>query len=214
MARRSKDNAVDWDAIERQYRLGQRTNAQLADEFGVSGSSIGRRAKSHGWVVDKADEVAAVAASLLIQNASGNANPNATPSALEIKAAGHAAADVVLGHRKGLRKLTALRDVMLDELAASSTQEGQDALESLLQAAYGDDADDTSARRRLDKALSLSGRIDDLKRLAEIDERIRKGEREAFGLDAKGATPEGASVTARIGIEFVSAPRRAEDDDE
>jgi len=190
MARRTKDNAVDWDAIERQYRLGQKSNKQLGEEFGVDHSSVGRRAKRYGWVVDKAAEVTAVANALLIQNATGNANPNATPSALEIKAAGQAQADVVLLHRRGLRRLAGLRDTMLDELGASSSVDGQHLIARMHEIVYGSDEEDSkraeALRRELNRALSLSGRVDDLRKLAEIDERVRRGEREAFGMDDKG----------------------------
>jgi hypothetical protein len=39
------------------------------------------------------------------------------------------------------------------------------------------------ANDALRKAMSRSGLIDDLKKLAEVDERVRKGEREAFSID-------------------------------
>ena len=48
--RRGKDNAIDWPSIEEQYRLGLKSNLQLANEFGVECSSIGRKAKRDGWV--------------------------------------------------------------------------------------------------------------------------------------------------------------------
>lgn len=58
MARRSKENAIDWDAIEVAYRLGAKSNTQLANEFGVECSSIGRRAKRCGWVSGRLREAA------------------------------------------------------------------------------------------------------------------------------------------------------------
>ena len=39
------------------------------------------------------------------------------------------------------------------------------------------------ANDALRKAMGRSALVDDLKKLAEVDERVRKGEREAFGLD-------------------------------
>ena len=115
MARRSKENAIDWDVIERQYRLGQKSNKQLAEEYGVQPSSIGRRATKDGWVQDKRKDVDTATNSLLIQNANGKSNPNATPSALDVKAAAQANVDVILGHRKGLARLAAQRDRLLAE---------------------------------------------------------------------------------------------------
>lgn len=191
MARRSKENAIDWDAIERQYRLGTKSNSQLALEFNLEVSSIGRRAKKYGWVANKTEEVQATRESLLIQAALGNANPNATPSALEVKAAAQQGADVVMGHRKGLARLSALRDKLLDEVEAIT-----DNLELFqnLGELLDESGEDASGRFKSDKrnevyrrVISMSERIDNAKKLVEIDEKVRKGEREAFGIDAEGA---------------------------
>lgn len=189
MARRTKDNAVDWNAIERTYRLGKKSNKQLGADFDVDHSSIGRRAKKFGWVVDKSEEVDAVTNSLLIQAASGNANPNATPSALEIKAAGQTNADVVLNQRVGLRRLGALRDGMLDHMEGAVAHM-PDLADLIEQMRNPDDNGQDRVNDRMRKALGRSDLIDDLKKLAEIDEKVRKGENEAFGIGKdKGLEP-------------------------
>lgn len=191
MGRRSAENAIDWDGIERQYRLGKKSNKQLAEEFYVSASSIGRRADKCGWVANKAQEVDAATNSLLIQNASGNANPNATPTPAEIKVAAQTNADVVLGHRLGLRRLRALREKLLNELELiTDNQELFGQLGRLLDES-GPDAGGTSRRDKLSelyrKVISLTERISNTKQIAEIDEKIRRGEREAFGVDSAEA---------------------------
>lgn len=187
MARRGKDNAIDWDAIERQFRLGTKSNSQLAQEFGVEVSSIGRRAKKFGWVASKKEEVDATRDSLLIQAALGNANPNATPTALEVKAAAQQGADVVMKHRTGLARLGALRDKLLGEIEVIT--DNVDLFEDLAKV-MDQSGEDANGRFKADKqneiyrkVISMSGRIDDVKKLAEIDEKVRKGEREAFGID-------------------------------
>lgn len=187
MARRSKENAIDWDAIHRQYRLGTKTNLQLANEFGIEASTLGRKAKRDGWVQDKTEDVGAVANTLLIQAVSGNANPNATPSALEVKAAGQAVADVVLGHRKGLGRLGAIRDKLLGEVEViTDNLENFERLGEMLDRS-GEDDSGKQIRDKLNETyravISMSERIDNVKKLAEIDEKVRKGEREAFGVD-------------------------------
>lgn len=187
MARRSAENAIDWDAIERQFRLGTKSNNQLAKEFGVETSSIGRRAKKFGWVANKKEEVQATTEALLIQAALGNANPNATPTQLEIKAAAQVGADVVLKHRAGLARLGALRDKLLGEVEAITDNVALFERLGELMDESGEDANGTFRRDKQNeiyrKVISMSGRIDDVKTLAEIDEKVRKGEREAFGLD-------------------------------
>jgi len=187
MARRTAENAIDWNAIERQYRLGNKSNKQLGLEFGLDHSSIGKRAKAKGWVVDKSEEVEAVTNSLLIQSASGNSNPNSTPTDMEIKVAAQVATDVVLTHRSGLRRLGGLRDSLLTELEAVTDHQGDYATLAELLDESGPDATGTWRKDKLNEAyrkvISFSGRIDDLKKLTEVDEKVRKGEREAFGLD-------------------------------
>lgn len=187
MGRRSD---IDWDAIERAYRLGTQTNKQLAVHFGVEPSTIGRRATKHGWVQDRNKDVVVATESLLIQAASGNANVNATPTQTEVKVAAQVAADVVLGHRKGLRRLSALRDKLLCEIEiVTDNPEEFERLGELL------DMTDTDSKGnlRIDKLnqlyrkiISMPERVDAFKKLSEVDERVRKGEREAFNIGAEG----------------------------
>lgn len=186
MARPSKENAADWEAIERAYRLGNKTISQLADEYGVNKSSISRRAKSSGWIQDKTEEVQTIASALLTQslcvNATQNATSNATPSAFDVQIAAQTQANVVLGHRKGLAKLSGLRDRLLDDIEGAIDLLGshKDILSAL------SDGDGEALVSRVSKVLGRSVIIDDLKKLAEIDEKVRKGEREAFGIKEEG----------------------------
>lgn len=181
MARRAQGE-IDWSAIQKQYRLGKKTNTQLAAEYGISTSSIGRRAEKEGWVQDKVEEVDSVTNSLLIQAASGKQDPNATPNATEIKAAALANADVVMSHRQGLSRLKRLKEKMVDHLESVIDNFG-DLGEVIEMARCPDENGVDRANDRLRKAMDRSSVVDDLKKLSEIDEKVRKGEREAFGLD-------------------------------
>ena len=210
MARRSKENAVDWDAIRRQHRLGKKSNTQLSDEFKVSVSSIGRRAKAEGWVVDKSDEVDAVTNSLLIQNASGNANPNATPSALEIKAAAQTNADVVLKHRRLIGRTQSLFTTLLEELEVASDREGSALIEQLAELAYppkDGETEEQAAQRQarvakmLRNLLDGGARIDSAKKLTEMLEKLVRLEREAFGINGKEEGEGAYEATLRRVIE-------------
>lgn len=201
MARRSKDNAIDWDALEKQYRIGQKSNKQLGEEYSVDPATIGRRAKKFGWVVDKSEEVAAATNSLLIQAASGTSNPNATPSALDIKAAAQTNFTVIMGHRAGLARLAKVKDKMLDHI--ESAVEGMTSVDEIVAFVRNASDDDESVGKALEmlrKAVGRGALVDDLKKLSEIDEKVRKGEREAFGIDKEGDKPafEYEAVLRRI----------------
>lgn len=182
MARPSKENVADWEAIEKAYRLGNKSLAQLGEEYGVSHTSISRRAKKHGWIQDKTEEVQTIANALLTQSLCNNAPKNAQPGAFDIQVAAQTQANVVLGHRKGLARLSGLRDRLLDDIEGAIDLLGshQEILAALA------DGDGEALVSRVSKVLGRSVIIDDLKKLAEIDEKVRKGEREAFGIKEEG----------------------------
>lgn len=184
MPRRSAHNAIDWAAIERQFRLGQKTNKQLAYEFKVSESQIGRKAKAGCWVPDRVEDVAALTSALLEENR--NAIANATPTDFEVQVAARTNADVVFEHRAGLARLRALRDKLLHEVEAITDNLAQ--AYKLAELTRNEDARGHDRRNDLlRRVISMPERIEATKKLAEIDERIRKGEREAFGMDKESS---------------------------
>lgn len=193
MTRRSD---IDWDAIEREFRLGQKTNKQLAFEHGVQASSIGRRAVKYDWTQDKSAEVRMRADNMLLKataQGSGKAierkqSAKATPDGLEIQAAATARVDVVLGHRKGLDRISRIRDTMLDEIEAQTSQ--MDLLTQIVEVAREPGEGGIDKRNDLlRRVISLPSRVDSLKKLTEVDEKIRKGERDAFGISIDEGTP-------------------------
>jgi hypothetical protein len=219
MARRSD---IDWDSIEVQYRLGQKTNKQLAAEFKVEGSTIGRRAEKYGWVQDKSAEVHTRANNLILRavvdertgkNANGNANVNATPTDADIKVAAQIEADKVLEHRHGLRKLTGLKDKLV--LRLENAIDGKDMLDEII--ALSSMPDEKGHDRRTDllnKIMDMPALANTLKTLAEVDEKIRKGEREAFGMSLEPTNPGGEIAEfiksiSRAGSSFPVAPEPA-----
>jgi DNA-binding ferritin-like protein len=90
--------------------------------------------------------------------------------------------DVVLGHRKGLSRLRAIKDklILQIEQAVDDFPDLHELIDSLRKA--GEEADDRFVET-MRRAMSRPQLIEDLKKLSEIDERTRKGEREAFALD-------------------------------
>ena len=89
---------------------------------------------------------------------------------------------MVLGHRKSLGRLAHLRDKLVENIegAIDSLGRHDDILAAL------EDGDGEALVSRVSKVLGRSVIIDDLKKLTEIDEKLRKGEREAFGIKEEG----------------------------
>ncbi len=194
---------LDVEALERDYRTGNFTDRELGEKYGVSHTAIQNRARRNGWQKDIAGAVRNLTAARLIEaEVAKVANnevakrvakqvANAVPATIEVVAAmAEVNSAVILRHRTGLRKIGELRDKMLAEIEAIS--DAPELFEQLGEIMGGADEDGKEDRmgRAYRKVISLSSRIADTKSLAEIDERVRKGEREAFGLDAADATGE------------------------
>lgn len=205
MARRKQEDAIDWVAIERHYRIGQKSNLQLGAEYGVDPSGIGKRAKKYGWVQDKRQEVEQTTNSLLIQAASGRSDPNSTPSPTEIKVAAQAAADVVLEHRQGLKRLKKIHADLLAQMeGVVANLVAIDEIVTMVR--KEDDRGVDRANDALRRAMERPQLVEDLKKLADIDERIRKGEREAYDLDKekdKGSAYE--QLLERLGAQAAAS---------
>lgn len=164
MPRRSQENAIPWDDVERQYRLGRKSNKLLAAEFRVSESTIGRRAKRFGWKPDMSDAVTSRRSKILTHTEAKNAE-NATPKTWEIEVAARTEADLIRRHRSSLQRLTSIHE----ELSAELEQSSQTIVPS---------------HEMKHPSLSLTERADVLKKLVDVDERLRRGECEAYGISA------------------------------
>ncbi len=122
---------------------------------------------------------------------------------------GQASADVVLGHRAGLWRLRKVGNALLEELETSCLPEGQELIRELVEVMSEPDDDETEEepkrraermRKTMAAITGLPNRIDSLKKLSEINERIRKGEREAFGIDSnKGGEGGFEDLLRRLG---------------
>ena len=82
---------------------------------------------------------------------------------------------VILGHRTGLARLNEIKNKLLNQIeqAADNLPDLEEVIE-----------------------MSRSALVDDLKKLADVDEKARKGEREAFKIDAPAEkTPDEAAAS-------------------
>ena len=164
---------IDWCAIENDYLITRMTLRELEAKHGCPRNTISRRANKEGWKRDMSEAVRKVTRALLIEEVAQQVSAQQIEGVTQhtihqlksnteaVMAAAEVNKQVILSHRAGLKKITTIRDKLLDYV--------ETAVDALLV--------DPEPRAR-------STLIDDLKRLAEVDERVRKGEREAFGLDA------------------------------
>lgn len=206
----SEKPSPDWRQIEQDYRVGIKSVRQIAGEHGVSHTAIQKAAKRHEWSRDLSAKITARADELVAKSAvaspvateSGSAAPTGMRNLLRpteaaiVDGNARVVADVRLTHRRTILRLQSLATVLTGELEVTSSPEGQGLVESLMDAVDKPDEDDEEtaleqkARRKkqlelLDKVLGLPERIDSMKRLVELSDRLVQLERQAHGITDK-----------------------------
>lgn len=188
MGRRSPDNQIDWELIEKEFRLGQSTLRQLAATHKVQPSAISRKAKKENWVQDKRDAVKALSDAQLLSNA------KATPNAVDIAVAATVRTNIILAHRGDALRARTLTMQLLGELEhQTANQDLYERLQEILEDPTNSDdsasANDRSRKRQelFQKAISLTNRTGTMKALAESLQKVVAIEREAFGIESKSS---------------------------
>lgn len=210
MGRRAAANQIDWELIEKEFRLGQSTLRQMAATHGVQPSAISRKAKKDGWVQDKSAEVKALSDAQLLLSNTHKATEKATPTAVDIEVAATVRTNVVLAHRTDAQRARSLTMKLLQEVEVQT--DGQELLEQLAELVHGKPDPDASAaeearqRRRMEafeRAISLSGRTKTIKDLIDSMQKLVAIEREAFGI-SDGPSDDDAKAVGRFMLEFVN----------
>lgn len=182
----------DWAAVERDYRTGNFTLRELEAKHGANNATISRRAAKHGWTQDLSAAIKQATNSALIESILTEEGSKAQQGAANaVLAAAEVNKCVILGHRDGLKRLTTIKEKLLGQIeqAAENLPDLQEVIEIIRNP---DDNGRDSANDAMRKAMSRSALVDDLKKLADVDEKVRKGEREAFRIDAPIEQPKDA----------------------
>lgn len=200
---------VDWEAVERDYRASQLTLRELGEKHGCTHGAIGQKARAEGWSRDLGPAIQQATQARLIEAAlSKELSKTSQELSSAVLVAAEVNTQVILGHRKGLNRLTRIKEALLDQIeqAAQLMPELAEVIEMVRQP---DDNGVDKANDAMRKAMSRSSLVDDLKKLAEIDERVRKGEREAFSI-SDGADNDPARKTKRITLDFIDVEPRGQ----
>jgi hypothetical protein len=194
--------AVDWEAVEIQYRAGIRSLKDIGKEFGVSDAGIIKRAKRDGWVRDlrakiKAKADAKVSASLVSAEVSARTKAS---EAQVIEVESEVQSRIRLDHRRDIQRFRRLCLSMLGELEAETA--GLELFEQLGEILRSEDDKGQDKRNDLyAKVISSAGRIDSLKKLSETLKHLVGLEREAYGIgeaDKPGAADDVAAALAQL----------------
>lgn len=218
---------IDYDRIEPGWRAGLLSPHQLAaaytEETGqkVSHAAIIKHFKKAGIARDLSSKINDRANAMVTEamvTGKVTAKPS-IPDAAIIEQGSVQVATVRLAHRKDIHRARSLTNALLDELEKQTDPDTLVLLDDLGEFLRAPDANGMDKLNDLyQKVISLPERSKTMKVLAESLQKLVDMERQAFGMDAKGA--DGAApgtagyVPPAIRIVHVSAPQRDGDDDE
>lgn len=169
--------AIDWEAVEREYRAGQLSNRMIAEKHGISDTAIRKRAKAQGWSKDLTEKVRQEVRSQLVR-AEVRTPRVSDREVIEVAAA--TGAQVVRTHRKDIRTAADIVGLLMGQLldAASNREELAEAIEE-------ETANDETGHRRakLYRAISLQSHAAIVRDLSTAAKNLVQLERQAYNLD-------------------------------
>ncbi|EER61537.1 hypothetical protein AcdelDRAFT_0872 [Acidovorax delafieldii 2AN] len=186
---------TDWEAVERDYRTGKFTLRELEAKHGANNATISRRAAKGGWTQDLSNAIKQATNAKLVESIVAAECSSAQQNAAEtVLAAAEVNTRVILAHRTGLNRLTEIKGKLLAQIEQAA-ENMADLAEVIEMVRKPDENGIDRANDALRKAMGRSALVDDLKKLADVDEKVRKGEREAFGLDDGGESDDEAKAS-------------------
>ncbi len=175
----------NWEAIERDYRVGVRAVTAIAHEHGISEGAIRKRAKRDGWVRDLNAKVRAKADELVRKaevRTQVREDQRLTESR-QIEVEANIQKGVRLAQRADIKRSRALCMRLLTELEKQTNQVPElQALGEILRSP--DDKGQDKLSDIYQAVISLPERTKTMKALAEALRILVSLEREAFGIDA------------------------------
>lgn len=194
-----KKAAPDWERIEGDYRAGLLSVREIAASQGISHTAIQKRAKAEGWVRDLSKRIQDKAEALVAKRevAKSVAMETSVSDLAIIDANAEVIAGIRLAHRKDIARSRNLAMALLAELeAVTGSTELFEHLGEMLRA-----QDDKGQDKRNDlyqKAISMSGRVSNMKALSDTLKTLVGLEREAYGINAAA---EGGGNEAPVGLD-------------
>lgn len=194
----ARKEKTDWQAVERDYRTGQFTNRELGAKHHADHGLISRKAKAGGWTKDLSVAIQqATNAKLVEELVTKEVTKSHQKVTNTIQAAAEVNKNVILGHRTGLNRLTTIKAKLLDQIEQAAANL-PDLAEVIEMARNPDENGQDRVNDALKKALGRSALVDDLKKLSDVDEKVRKGEREAFSIDSADKDSKGNVMIAKL----------------
>ncbi|MWK56913.1 hypothetical protein GO594_13080 [Pseudomonas otitidis] len=188
----SSKKTIDWEAIERDFRVGQLSLRALATKHGTTAGAISKKASAGNWVKDASEEVRERTRAALLteprkererqETADGNtvSSSGNAPTQGDIEVAVQTNLQVINRHRRDIAKGHGLVNLLFRQLeqAASAREELED---EVIEETAGDT--NCQRRNRMLKALSLPTHAGVLRDLSTALKNLIPLERQAYNLD-------------------------------
>lgn len=177
-----RKRVIDWEAIERDYRAGIMSLRAIGEKHGVTHGAIRKRAAAQDWPRDLTAKIQAQAEKLVSNSVVSSQVSMDTASEREIiQANAQMQADIILAHRKDVPRARQLMMALMDEL--EQTTGNRELFEQLGELMFSPDEKGIDRLNELyRKVVSMSGRIDSAKKLADALKTCVGLEREVFGI--------------------------------
>lgn len=186
----AKKPKISWHEIEREYRIGKKTNVRIAEEFGVSESAIRRRAKKEGWTRDLKGQIKERADRIVQQKAIERlAIKEIETDERTVDENAQLMASVRLAHRKDINESRMIAMTLLSDLKSQIGTDNKYRLDSLIQSALDNSADPEALDQAISRAISLPSHVRVMKDLADTMSKLVALERQAWGLDDVDTSP-------------------------
>lgn len=201
---------IDWEAIEKDYRLGQLSVRAIATKYEVSAAAISKKAKQKQWVRDASGEVRErTRAALITQpkqeevnaevntvNSGVNTSTRNTPTQADIEVAVQTNIQVINRHRQDIGKGQRIVHLLMGELITGT--ERKDEIEDAI---IDETAEDKGSQRRskMLKAVSLPSRAATMRDLSTAMKNLVALERQAYNLDEEASEESLEDRLQRLG---------------
>lgn len=186
----------DWEAVERDYRIGQLSTTEMAEKHGIPQPSIVRKAKQCGWTRDKTDAVRHATKAKMIRQVVRDQMADAEASVVkdfnEVDLAANVNVTIIMRHQGRAKEISDALDSMIAELKDVSAN--PKTLEQLVLAVG---QEDPLAAAGIMKAQTLPTRMSVAKSASETLAKLVVIERQAFGIDGQ---EEGQSDEKRTAL--------------
>ena len=208
-AKGGKARAIDWEAIEREYRAGQLSVSEIGRQHGLSHTAINKRAKAQGWTRDLTERVRKEVSTLLVSEGVSSEGLRET-----VKEAAARVVQLVREHRADIRLNREAVKKLLDDLhlAVDHRAEIEEEIEADTEIegteeSRASDREKLKRRGRMLAAVALPSNAQVANQLASALKTLVALERQAFALEAgvDPDKPEGLPTVPAQPVELTDA---------